>query len=507
MGRIACAPALLVALSCRGATISAPDSRAPGGDCWPAPPAPLWLEEGRALDAQAVCTGRPARPDDRFAVLELPPGAHFDEATATLSWTPGLDQAAVYQLRLVNVATGDETAWAIGVADAWDHPGNLPVQDPLRYPQELALPVLFLDPAPQEEEYRPAAIVYRGRRYQVEAKLRGATSLEYPKNSYTIEFPGDDRFSDPDRGFTGRRKIVLTSTFDDGSQLRQRLGYTLWNRLDPQQIQVQTFHVVVYLGGSYWGLYLLGDHVDRHLLAAQGLAATGNLYKAINHDANFRRTDDDGEPKTTLHQGFEKKEGSPPAGEPGAFADLDALVAFVADSSDAEFLAGLPQRIARRDYENWWIFAVFTMAGDSAGKNSYHHADPVSGQFRVVPWDLNQSFGQDWQTRLEPAEQDTEYRDENHLFERFLGIPALAGPLRQRMGEVLDRVYARDQVLGMLDAMAREIAAAAARDERRWGAMRRAHFAGFRDQFADPHQEVAYVRDWLAARWAYLAGR
>ncbi len=65
----------------------------------------------------------------------------------------------------------------IGVADAWDVDGNVPVVDPTQYPLEYGLPVLFLSSPPTAEEpYVPVTVVYGGLEYAAEGKLRGASS-------------------------------------------------------------------------------------------------------------------------------------------------------------------------------------------------------------------------------------------------------------------------------------------------------------------------------------------
>jgi len=149
---------------------------------------------------------------------------------------------------------------------------------------------LFLAPSlPEEDGDQQARLVYRGRCSPVEAKVRGNTSLAFPKHSYTLAFPPSALFEDPllGGGFTGRHKLVLISPFNDNSYLRSRLAFTLWNRMSPEHLQVKTGSVVLYLNGKYWGLYTAADHVDRELLAAQGLDAAGELFKA-NGDARLR---------------------------------------------------------------------------------------------------------------------------------------------------------------------------------------------------------------------------
>src|SRR5688572_7072374 len=205
--------------------------------CEPTGGGPYWLTEGESVVTAPIACAT-GLEDVTFTVAGLPPGATYDAAARTIAWSPGLDQAMVAEVA-VTASTDEVAVIKIGVADAWDDPDNVPVVDPLAYPEEFGLPVMFVSPRPVTEEYAPIEVVYGRRMWTVaEGKLRGAASLGYPKNSYTLKFPKADKFSAADRDMPERRKIVLISTFDDNSYLRQRLGYELWNQLDPAHIQI-----------------------------------------------------------------------------------------------------------------------------------------------------------------------------------------------------------------------------------------------------------------------------
>jgi len=471
-------------------------------ECIPVGGGPYWIEEGQPISFTVTCEDGSDLDAERLAVAPLPPGATWDPATATFSWTPGLDQAAVVRIVLtLGELAGTVT---IGVADAFDAAGNVPVVDPSRYPLELGLPVLFISPAPQGTTAEPVTVIYRGETYAAEGELRGAASLGYPKNSYDLQFSNNNPFFEPDHGGEGgmtRRRIVLISTFDDNSQVRQRLAYDVWNAMDPEHIQIQTFSAVVYLDGIYHGLFTVADHVDADLMAIHGLAADGNLYKAYNHDANFRLTDYDGNPKSTLHQGYEKKEGEPP----GDFADLDGLVQWAATIDVAGFESGRAARLDTRDYDDWWIFATATLADDSAGKNSYHHRDPAGGPWRFAPWDLNHSFGQTWETEREAADTRDDYIDNNRLFELTLASPTLQPQLYARYQTLRQGPLHPDSTLALVDTYVAEIDASARRDQRRWSTEYRTYSGwSWRTNFTTYDEELAYLRTWLADRWTFL---
>jgi spore coat protein H len=484
--------------------------------CQPSAGGPYTVVETEELTFEVACQ-KDFAADATFKIEPLPRGAKYDDTTATLKWTPGLDQAGTYELTVRAEPPGASGSVRIAVLDRFDAPDNVPISDPLSYAEEYGLPVihLILNGAINDDAYTPATVIYRGHNYTgAEARFRGMTSASYPKRSFTLKFAKEDKFGDPGAagGFLAKRKIVLTTSFDDNSYLRQRLNFELWNRLDPDAIQVQTYSVVLFLNGQYHGLYTLGDHIDGYLMEDHGLFQDGNLYKARADTANFRELNPDGSAKATPHDGLTKEEGMPLAEEPGAYDDLDEFISWVIRSTPESFGPEVDQRMRRADYENWWILATFTMADDSVNKNAYHYHDPTTpgSLWRCVPWDFNHSFGQTWKTERSGVESAPEdyYVKANAVFERILGDPKYGPALRERYGRILRSSFTVEAVRELVDRMASEITPSAHRDETKWRAAYRDYDA-WRDRtdFTTFDEEVQYLRRWVGERHAYLAER
>ena len=237
----------------------------PPGACQPrASGAPIFSTEGDTVHIVIECATGVGLPAERLKFPNLPSNASFDVASRTLTFAPGLDQAGVYALTVAVAGTNDTGQIPVQVADNFDAPGNAPV-NPLTYTEEFGLPVLHLgvDPGVNDQDYLPALVTYRGHTFQgAEAKYRGTSSINYPKKSFTLKFAKEDRFGDPVHvaGFVDKRRVTLTTTFDDNSNLRARLAFELWNRLGVDHVQVQTYSAVVYLNGQFAGLYTVTDH-------------------------------------------------------------------------------------------------------------------------------------------------------------------------------------------------------------------------------------------------------
>ncbi len=491
-----------------GADAGVPEvDAAPADQCSFVPNEPVWVVEGEPLSVEISCGSGEALND--LILGELPEGASFDDATQTLTWTPGLDQAAVYTIERSSEALFASTPLEIGVADALGNPGNIPIVDPSAYTMELGLPVIFIDHEPAgDENFEPMQVTYGGKVHEAEAKLRGKSSLSYPKKSYALRFDkfdafGESRFAD----FPNRTRVILTSTFDDNTYVRQRMAFELWSRLAPS-IDIKAYSAVVYRGTEYRGIYTISDHVNSELMARNGLSDGGNVYKAENHDANFRTTRNNGSAKSTLHQGYSKTEGNPDEGEEGAFADLEELVSFVATSDDATFNDGIADLISIDDYAAWWIHVTFILANDSAGKNSYHYHDAARA-WRVAPWDFNDSFGQNWQTRRTDSEDYEPFFSRNEIFVRLQAHPTHGPAIRQRYKELLeDGALAPDALRTLLDQYQAEIELAAARDWARWENEYRS-FSRWNDRsdFTSHEEEFQYLRTWIDERWQFALER
>jgi len=400
------------------------------------------------------------------------------------------------------------------IADAWFAAGNEPV-DPETYTREYGLPVLHVNAdGPLSDVYTTGEGWFEGNHHDLEIKWRGAASLGYPKHSFTVKFPDPDEnhLDASEWGLKNKDHLVLITTFDDNAYIRQKLVYDMWEQMadfwNEDRLTPRTFFAVMYLDGRYHGLFVAADHVDNQFVDQMGLSRTGNLYKSVNHDANFKRTNSGGGLKGTLHDGYEKKEGAE-----GVWTDIEALVAFAADTTPATFWNVAPDWIRIDEFMDWFLFVHYTASDDSAGKNAYLYNDNDAPEFRYAPWDFNHALGQNWYTARVGADAYNDFRWNNQIFahlqddpdastemwDRFAQMRAPGGPLH------LDsQVALADEYYALIDTGARK-------DWFLWGTEYRNYGwgGGARDtanDWTDYDGEKTYLYQWLEDRDAAMTG-
>jgi spore coat protein H len=473
-----------------------------GDGCAPGAP-PVYGVEGEPLSFTIACTGEGSASS--FAAPALPDGAVFADGVVT--WTPGPADAGHYPIAVTSSGQGSEVGRVdVWVADGWEAPDNVAV-NPRTYLEEYGLPVLHLTrpDTTNDDDDVDTTIVYRGKPYAIELKYRGAASSYYPKRSYTMSFTAADRFEDDQEGFEDRRKIVVTTLFDDNSYLRQLLCYDLWSAMDDTDAtprhDIQTLMSVLYVNGEYEGIFLVSDHIDGEYWEDHGYYEDGSLFKSVTHEGNFY-DNYGGTPKSSWHDGYEKQEG--PEGE---WFDLDVLVEFVATASDAEFTEHVEEYVVIEEIADWWILVRFTEADDSGGKNAYLYVDPTTGIAHHAPWDFNHAFGQTWQTERQASSTDYDFFWTNNLFRRLLQDPVHGPRMEARMQEQLAGTFAASAIDARIDAWIERIEPSTERDWKKWQDSYRSYGGwSWRTDWTTHDEEVEYLRVWVNEREGYMAG-
>ena len=325
-------------------------------------------------------------------------------------------------------------------------------------------------------------------------RLRGSTSLGYPKKSYAL-------YLDKPAGLLGlaaHRHWILNAAFIDRSLMRHKLSYDLFRSLSergrPRHAASSRF-VEVSFNGTYHGVYLLMEQVDRELAGLPAYAkedpAHTSVYKAISHDAGFEQSG---------HNGFEQVLPDPTV--LAYWQPLDALTQFIHAAPAAQFFNPESGIAAQLDLDNaidFHLLILVTGNADGITKNFYlARPRPASGsaaRFFFIPWDFDSAFGQNWDATPLPPELWLS----NPLFDRLLENPEYRGRFTERWAHLRDRQFSTRSIQRMIDANVKEIAIATGRNAIRWAAS-----GNLYPNQLTFEQDVTHMKAWTAAHISWL---
>ena len=289
-------------------------------------------------------------------------------------------------------------------------------------------------------------------------KYRGASSSNYPKRSYAIKLR-DAYGNSVDRKILGYRSDnnwILDAMYIDRACMRNRVSTDLWNdyAVKPyyadREKKVRTGtrgeFVEVFLNGSYWGLYCMTEKMDRKQLklkkyvpASESTAYTaephGFLYKSKDWSYEVlmgHKPDERSFPYTEVAKaynylgqeswrGFEQK--YPDAQDEYVdWTPLRNAVNFVATTDvQSTFDREIGNYFDLPILRDYYLLIELALATDNHGKNmffyTYDQAGSEGNKISVCPWDMDGTFGQNWEadtTYTQNSQQDFEEMLWNH---------------------------------------------------------------------------------------------
>ena len=272
-------------------------------------------------------------------------------------------------------------------------------------------------------------------------KYRGASSSNYPKRSYAIKLR-DENGNSVDRKLLGYRSDnnwILDAMYIDLACMRNRVATDLWNAFEckpyyaDREKKVRTGtrgkFVEVILNGQWWGLYCMTEKMDRKQLklkkfvpAAQSTTGKnevhGVLYKSnqwtyevfMGHESN-----DDNDNKQVIYPHKKVSDYKNILGQETwceyefKYPDYeDEAVEWrplhdAANMVATSFILNIDSVKSRFDYpmlRDYYLFIDLLLATDNHGKNLFWYAydtqGPEGDKLSLAPWDLDGTFGQDW---------------------------------------------------------------------------------------------------------------
>jgi spore coat protein CotH len=267
-----------------------------------------------------------------------------------------------------------------------------------------ALAVLDDDPTAEQyvegalefegETVAPVGIRYKGSVGAFVGCLSGGNPMS-PSGSKTctkLSMKVKINWSDSGQEFFGQRKLQFHSMNLDASQMRERLGYSLFRAMGVAA--PRSVHARVLINGEFNGIYALTEQIDGRFVRANFDDGTGNLYKEVwplsetgepTSEAVLRaalETNEDDDPSVGLMHTF--------GTELAAAKDDTALKAVIEKWVNIDELmayAAVDRTIRHDDGPfHWYCF------GPCNNHNYFWYEDPTAAKLHLIPWDLDNAF-------------------------------------------------------------------------------------------------------------------
>lgn len=192
--------------------------------------------------------------------------------------------------------------------------------------------------------------------------------------------------------FYGLKKLQLHSMNQDPSQMRDRLGYWLFDQMGVDS--PRAVHARLMINGEYAGLFILVEQIDGRFAKYHFDDDEGNIYKEVwplNANGHIRnnfeyaaglKTNEDENPSFDIIKGL--------AADVKDAEDDDALKAAVQKWMDLDKIMSysMVDRTIKHDDGpfHWYCF------GNCEPHNFYFLEEPNNQKIHLIPWDLDNAF-------------------------------------------------------------------------------------------------------------------
>ena len=278
-----------------------------------------------------------------------------------------------------------------------------------------SLPLIHIDSTIEivDEPKTPANFVYVGEEVIesiIGIELHGASSQTFPKKTYNIEFwddeEGENSHNERLANLRNDDDWILDGLWNEPMRLRSYTANKYWLEIHTPSYSddepnakpgVDVAYAEMFLNGSYNGIYLISEKVDRKLLKLKKYndVIRGELYKSTSYQ---------GAPGFSALIDFDNQLRSwnnydykyPKENQETNWQNIYDYVDFVMHSTDEEFKNNIWNYFDKENAIHFFIFTNFLRARDNTTKNTYLSKYKQSTPYFMVPWDLDMIWGNSW---------------------------------------------------------------------------------------------------------------
>ncbi|MCQ6559626.1 CotH kinase family protein [Paenibacillus mendelii] len=306
--------------------------------------------------------------------------------------------------------------------------GGLPTRSITIDPSDL----LELQKDVWSNQFAPVKLVMDGVTMEAQLRFRGGHTRNYQKKSYEIRF-GDDQ------------TLHWNAEFDDPSLIRNALSFRFFNLIGVPA--PETRHMWLVWNGRPHGVYLELESVDRTFFNVRQIQAQSLIY-ATNDSANFSLIDPETkQTKKSLFSGYQLMKGSD--------ATKTRLVNFIKRINrpvKQSLKVYIAKRLDVRQYLQWLAGAVLTDNYDGFDQNYALYEHTPTGQYRIIPWDYEGTWGRNPYGKLCRNDQ-VPVQGYNKLTRRVLAYKQY----RQYYRKLLNKLLASQFTVQALDPVVEDI--------------------------------------------------
>ncbi|MGH1335746.1 MAG: CotH kinase family protein [Aureispira sp.] len=226
-------------------------------------------------------------------------------------------------------------------------------------------------------------------------EVRGNISQSNPKKSYSFTFLNS--LNTRDKAARGvfdweeKEAWILDAAYSDRSRLRNRLSFALWKDMNPtQHAYIRGNYVELYLNNTCLGLYSLNEQLNSEHLSLTHPEAV--LYKAKEWGGATSFNYLSGTPPSrSFWEGWEQKHPDPSAYI--YWQPLYDLRYWAIRSTNDDFIRKAADEVDLPTLMDYYIFIHLIGASDNYGKNLYWMQKSANDPFVLIPWDMDNSWG------------------------------------------------------------------------------------------------------------------
>lgn len=295
----------------------------------------------------------------------------------------------------------------------------------------------------------PMMVTIDGDLYTGTVRLHGGSSRYYRKPSWRLDFDSGQKLPD------GSNHIVLRAEWADKTMLRNYLGLEVFRNmtwLPTPGAEIVHFRI----NGRYYGAMWHVDRIDADFLRRHDMPADGSLYEADPSGSDYYLPGGNLTPLASMEayrETYQHHKG------PHDYDDLLELIEIVLGADEGPFREVIEKIVKVDDYLVYLAVLAVIQDQDHVRKNYYLHRDAngPDDRWRVLPWDLDLSFGHLWTEQndildeqiftdgsLYVGQRVPQHDYFNELMNRLWSVPELDARFRDYVSYISGEVYDTD---------------------------------------------------------------